>query len=303
MKLLVTGANGLLGQKLITLLAGQPGCELIATGRGVDRNPPAAGSYSYLSCDLTNQEEVRNLIQKALPDAVIHCAAMTQVDECELNQAACTATNVSATQYLISACELIGAHFTYVSTDFVFDGTKSYLSEADQPNPISFYGHSKLQAEQLVQNSSLRSAIVRTVLVYGVAHDPSRSNIVLWVKRSLEQEKRIKVVNDQWRTPTLAEDLALGCWLVCKDRQEGIFHISGEGMLSPYEIAMRTAEFYGLDADLITPVDASTFTQPGRRPPKTGFDISKARRILGFKPKSFKEGLVIVKSQLEASRA
>lgn len=298
MKILVTGANGLLGQKLVALLSSKDEVTLIATGRGSNRNPP--GSYSYLSCDLTSEEAVRNLIQKALPDCVIHCAAMTQVDDCQLDQVTCTAVNVSATSYLINACELIGAYMLYVSTDFVFDGSNGPLTEEDKPNPISFYGESKLKAEKLVQASSLKWAIARTVLVYGVAHDMSRSNIVLWVKKSLEQGKPIKVVNDQWRTPTLVEDLALGCWLVVKDRHEGIFHISGEGMVSPFDIAMKTAGFFGLDKSLITPVDASTFTQPGKRPPKTGFKIDKAKSILGFKPKSFEEGLAVLKGQLNA---
>lgn len=296
MKILVTGANGLLGQKLVMLLDAQRDIELVATGRGHNRNP--AGGYTYLSCDLTSDAEVQDLIHQTNPDCVIHCAAMTQVDECELHPEACTAINVAATGYLINACEKTGAYLLYLSTDFIFDGTRKLLTEEDQPNPISVYGHSKLQAENLVRRSRLKWAIVRTVLVYGVAHDLSRSNIVLWVKQRLEHQRPIRVVNDQWRTPTLAEDLAYGCWLVAKDAHQGVFHISGDVLLSPYDLALKTASVFDLDTSLITPVNASTFTQAGKRPPKTGFDIRKARDVLGFRPTTLDEGLAVVKTQL-----
>lgn len=296
MKILVTGANGLLGQKLVTLLSEKEGIQLIATGRGPNRNPE--GSYSYLSCDLCKAKEVDELICKTQPDAVIHSAAMTQVDDCELHQDACMQANVFATDYLIQACEKIDAYLLFLSTDFVFDGTTGPYREDDLPNPVSFYGRCKLQAEEAVKNSHLKWSIVRTVLVYGVAHDMSRSNIVLWVKRNLEEGKPIRVVNDQWRTPTLAEDLALGCFLILKDRHEGIFHLSGDEMMTPYTLALKTADFFKLNKELITPVDATVFTQPAKRPPKTGFDIRKARYLLGFHPRSFREGLILLHKQL-----
>ena len=295
MRVLITGANGLLGQKLVSLLSGMDEIIMIATGRGPNRNP--AGSYSYLSADLTNEHAVQKLITNSQPDVIIHCGAMTQVDECELHPDQCWQANVTATGYLVAAAETVNAYFLYVSTDFVFDGENGPYAENALPNPISHYGHSKLEAESLVSKSGLKASIVRTVLVYGVAHDPSRSNIVLWVKKNLEQNKPIKVVNDQWRTPTLAEDLAIGCWLVAKSQHQGIFHLSGEEMVTPYALAIQVADFFQLDQSLITAVDASTFTQPGKRPPRTGFIIEKAKGI-GFQPKSIAEGLAIVESQL-----
>ena len=295
MRVLITGANGLLGQKLVSLLSGMHEITTIATGRGPNRNP--AGSYSYLSADLTHPEEVNQLIIASRPDVLIHCGAMTQVDECELHPDQCWQANVSGTEYLLAAAKTVNAYFLYVSTDFVFDGENGPYEENDLPNPISHYGRSKLEAESLVLNSGLKASIVRTVLVYGVAHDPSRSNIVLWVKSSLEQHKPIQVVNDQWRTPTLAEDLAFGCWLVARDRHQGIFHLSGEEMVSPYSLAIKVADCFQLDRSLISAVDASTFTQPGKRPPRTGFIIEKAKGM-GFRPKSIAEGLAMVESQL-----
>ncbi len=300
MKILVTGANGLLGQKLVTLLRDEKDIELIATGRGINRNPE--GGYAYLSADLQNLEGIRAFLELSPPDVIIHCAAMTQVDECEENKKLCTQINVDATKNLIDVAKDLGAYFLYVSTDFVFDGKAGPYQESDLAMPISHYGKTKLASEELLHKSGLKYAIVRTVLVYGVAHDPSRSNLVLWVKNSLEEGKSIKVVNDQWRTPTLAEDLANGCLLVAKGKHEGIFHISGEGMMSPYNMALKVADHFDLDKSLISSVDANTFTQSGKRPPKTGFIIEKAKSQLGFQPTSFDDGLKIVAKQL-ASRS
>jgi len=126
----------------------------------------------------------------------------------------------------------------------------------------------------------------------------SRSNIVLWVKKSLEDGKRINVVNDQWRTPTLAEDLAMGCYLAASQKAKGIYHISGSEMMTPYDIAIATANFFNLNASLITSANSSTFTQPAKRPPKTGFIVTKAQRELGYKPHTFTEGLSVLASQI-----
>jgi dTDP-4-dehydrorhamnose reductase len=187
-----------------------------------------------------------------------------------------------------------------VSTDFIFDGTKELLDENAVPNPVNYYGESKLAGENVIRESDISWAILRTVLVYGVTQDMSRSNIVLWVKKSLEEGKTIQVVSDQWRTPTLAEDLAMGCYLAARKKAKGIFNISGKEYLSAYDIAIRTADFFKLDKSLIKETDSTKFTQPARRPPKTGFIVEKARRELGYEPHSFEEGLSVIASQLKS---
>jgi dTDP-4-dehydrorhamnose reductase len=189
-----------------------------------------------------------------------------------------------------------------VSTDFIFDGTHGPLDEGAIPNPVNFYGESKLAGERVIQASAIPWAILRTVLVFGITRDMSRSNIVLWVKNSLQQNKTIQVVNDQWRTPTLAEDLAMGCYLAAKKRARGVYNISGKDFMSPYDIAIKTAEFFQLDKSLIKATDSTKFTQPAKRPPKTGFIIDKARKELGYEPHSFEEGLEILARQIEESK-
>jgi dTDP-4-dehydrorhamnose reductase len=290
-KVLITGANGLLGQHLVSLLL-QRGFEVIAVGRGVNRLPFAdAANFRYYSADITDDLLVQGIFEKETPHTVVHAAAITQVDECQLNQEHCEAVNVRATAQLLLSAEACSSHFIYVSTDFVFDGEKGNYKESDDLNPVSWYGFTKVQAEAIAETSSIPFAIIRTCLVYGNAFTGTRSNIIHWVKKNLEERKPIKVVADQWRTPTYTEDLALGVLLVIEKQAAGIYHIAGRDLLTPYEMALQTAAFCKLDAALIEKVDAGSFSQPAKRPPRTGLDISKARRELGFEPIGFEDGL------------
>jgi dTDP-4-dehydrorhamnose reductase len=302
-RILITGANGLLGQKLVGLLTKQPNVELIATARGDNRLPFSEG-YTYRSMDITDRQQVLDVIGEVEPNVVIHGAAMTDVDKCETQKDACWAQNVHAVEYIIDACRATGAFLLHVSTDFIFDGAAGPYDETAEANPISFYGWSKQAGESAVIHSDradvpIRWAIARTVLVYGIAHDMSRSNIILWVKKSLEDGKNIKVVTDQWRSPTLAEDLAMGCYLIADKEVEGIFNISGKEVLTPYEMAIKTADYFGLDKSLIAQADSSTFTQVARRPPRTGFILDKSKSVLGYDPHSFEEGIAMLASQLK----
>lgn len=295
-RILLTGANGLLGQKLVKLFKEDKNVQVIATGKGEDRNPE--GKHEYYQLDITSQDQVNQVIDKVKPDVVINTAAMTNVDQCEIDPDSCWKLNVSAVDYLIKACEEHSAFLIHLSTDFIFDGENGPYKEDDIPNPQSKYAETKLISERLLEQSGLDYAIVRTMLVYGIVPGLSRSNIILWVKKSLEDGKHIKVVNDQWRTPTLAEDLAKGCALVAQKRAKGVFHISGKDLLTPHEMAIATADYFKLDKSLMEEVDGSIFTQPAKRPARTGFVLDKARTILGYEPVSFEEGLKVLEKQL-----
>jgi dTDP-4-dehydrorhamnose reductase len=296
MKILVTGSNGLLGQKLTELLENDPSVTLIATARGKSVLPITKGEFHAL--DITDGNAVDEVFARTKPDVVINTAAMTQVDQCETEREACWTANVTSVENLVKACEQNNVHLVHVSTDFIFDGTRGPLDENEKPNPVNYYGESKLAAEEVVKKSKTGWSILRTVLVFGITRDMSRSNIVLWVKNSLEQGKSIQVVNDQWRTPTLAEDLAQGCYLAAKKKATGIYNISGKDFLTPYDIAIATANYFKLDKSLVNVTDSTKFTQPAKRPPKTGFIIDKARTDLGYEPRSFDEGLAVLESQL-----
>ncbi len=296
MKIMVTGSNGLLGQKLIHQLANRPDVTLLATARGNNRLKQQAG-YAYTSLDITDGAAVLALCNAWQPDAIIHTAAMTQVDDCEDQQAACWELNVTAVDHLIRAAEAVNAHLVHLSTDFIFDGAAGPYDETAAPNPLSFYGKSKLAAEKLLLESSISYSIIRTVLVYGVAEDMSRSNIVLWAKGALEKGQPLRIVSDQFRTPTLAEDLAQGCILAAMKRAQGIYNISGKDQMSVLELVKRVAKYFDLPTDQISEVSTDTLNQRARRPLVTGFILDKARRDLGYEPHSFEEGIALVISQ------
>jgi dTDP-4-dehydrorhamnose reductase len=297
MRILVTGSNGLLGQKLTHLLQQDKDVHLIATARGKSVLTITRGEYH--SMDISDAVQVEDVLRLTKPDVIVNTAAMTQVDDCETQRDACWKANVTSVEYLVRCCESLQIHLVHVSTDFIFDGTHGPLDETETPAPVNFYGESKLAAEKIILNSKISWAILRTVLVFGITHDMSRSNIVLWVKNSLQQLKTIQVVNDQWRTPTLAEDLAQGCYLAAKKKATGIYNISGKDFLSPYDIAIKTATYFKLDKSLIKPTDSSQFKQPAKRPLTTGFIIDKARKELGYEPHSFDEGLAILATQID----
>ncbi len=298
MRILITGSNGLLGQKLVAALRNDPVVELIATSRGPDRSPEPLRTR-YYSLDISVKAEVNAVFAATRPEVVIHTAAMTNVDACELDPVACRLQNVTATENLVAAAVRHDCHFIFLSTDFIFDGLNGPYREEDEPIPLSIYGQSKLDAERLVMGAGLRKwAIARTIIVYGIAEGLSRSNVVLWARGALENRQPIKVVDDQWRMPTLAEDLADGCIRIAKRAATGIYHLSGPDGMSILELVERVGAFFNLDTSKICPVKSNSLGQPATRPPYTGFVLDKARRELGYAPHGFEEGLAVLRDQL-----
>jgi len=300
-KIVVTGSNGLLGQKLIYALKKRKDVQVIATSTGVNRIMDKQG-YIYESLDITSKEEVTAIIKKYTPDVVINTAAMTNVDACESKREECWALNVTAVQHIVDALEQEGgknAQLIHLSTDFIFDGDKgSEYVETDKPNPQSYYALSKYESEKIVQKSKISWAIARTIIVYGIVDNMSRSNIVLWAKDALSKGQKMNVVDDQFRSPTLAEDLAEGCILIAEKGATGIYHLSGPETMSILELVYRVADFWKLDKSVVTVTKSTTLNQAARRPPYTGFVIDKAKRELGYKPHTFEEGLAILDKQL-----
>lgn len=299
--ILVTGSNGLLGQKLIHLLRLRKDIILIACSKGENRISETNG-YIYETLDITSENNTQTIISKYNPHTIIHTAAMTNVDACEINQKECYEVNVKGTENLIKSAETIKEHtphFIHLSTDFVFDGKSGPYKEEDITNPLSWYANTKLQSEEIVMQSKLNWAIARTIIVFGTAEKISRTNIVLWAIENLINKKEINIVNDQYRTPTLAEDLADACVRIADRKACGIFHVSGKDFMSIYEMVVRIANYFNFDATLVKPISSEGLNQPAKRPPKTGFDISKAMQVLGYNPHTFEESLDIIVQQLK----
>jgi dTDP-4-dehydrorhamnose reductase len=224
---------------------------------------------------------------------------MTNVDKCEKNQKECWEINVNAVENIANSCELVKAHLLHLSTDFVFDGTAGPYNETDQPNPLHFYAESKLKSEEIVQKTLTNWSIARTIIIYGITDNMSRSNIVLWAKSEIGKGNTINVVNDQYRSPTFAEDLAKGCISIIDKSAYGLYHLSGPKTYSILNLVYQVADFYNLDKSLILPVTSASLNQSATRPLSTGFDITKAKKDLDFNPVDFLEGIKIMDQQIK----
>ncbi|MAU37286.1 MAG: NAD(P)-dependent oxidoreductase [Flavobacteriales bacterium] len=299
MKILITGTNGLLGQKLLHKLRADNYFELIATSKGDNRVSNKNG-YTYISLDVTNKEDVERIILAQKPHVVINTAAMTNVDLCEEQKKECDLLNVDAVTYLADSCLRIDAHLIQISTDFIFDGEDGPYKEEDMPNPLSYYGLSKLKSEQLLQDHDVQWTILRTIIVFGIGENLSKGNIVLWAKDALAKGESLNIIDDQFRAPTLAEDLADICILAARKKALGIFNASGKDIMSIYEIVERVAKYYGNTTDNLNKISTATLNQKAIRPPRTGFILDKSINELGYSPHSFEECLAIMDEQLKA---
>lgn len=265
---------------------------MAAANRGKRRVPDDI-VFNYFSTDFTDASAVLKLVAETNPQVIIHTAAISKPDECENDKDYCLQNNVEATRHLLQAFKLIqspGALFIYLSTDFVF-GEDGPHSEGDIKNPLNFYGESKLRAEELVIDSGLRYSIVRPVFIYGEVWTSLRPSFLHWVKNSLEAHKPIKVVSDQLRTPTHVYDICEGIEAIIKQQKTGIYHLAGKDILSPYKMAIITANVLGLDDGLIENVTSEIFPEPVKRAKRSGLKIDKAAAELLYEPVSFEEGV------------
>jgi dTDP-4-dehydrorhamnose reductase len=296
-RILITGSNGLLGQKLVKRCQKQ-GIPFLALSKGKNRNP-AILNIHYRNVDITNKTSLEKAVDFFGPTHIINSAAITNVDYCELNPKECFAVNVDAVRHICEIAQARGIHVQQLSTDFVFDGEKGDYNEEDEVNPLSVYAQSKVHSERIVMEIMHKQwSIVRTIIVFGTGHELSRSNIVLWARETLKTGNELNIVDDQFRAPTWADDLAYGCIEILKRSHQGIFHLSGPKTYSIFQLVEMIAEFYGLSHDQIKRVSSMTLSQPAKRPPKTGFDLSKAQQLLDYRPMSFLEALESLENEL-----
>lgn len=297
MKILITGSNGLLGQKLVKRCI-KHNIPFIATSKGGNRNPDCPET-AYRSMDITNKSDIISVVNSEEPTAIIHTAAHTNVDFCELNREECHEVNVHATELLWDISKEKSIHFQLLSTDFVFDGLKGNYTETDPVNPLSVYAQSKVDAEKLLlSDENTNWSIARTIIVYGTGHGLSRSNMIVWALEALPKGDEMKLVNDQFRAPTWADDLAYGCVEIIKRNEKGIFHLCGPVTRAIDETVEEIAKILEIAAPKITTISSATLSQPAARPPKTGFDLSKARNLLAYSPMDFDKTIPILKEEL-----
>ncbi len=293
-KILVTGANGLVGQCLVRELAGT--CELLATARQPalrEGLPPVP----YRPLDISIWQNCRDVILQFKPDVIINAAAFTHVDACETQREVCWRANVKGVEYLARVARRIMALLIQISTDYIFDGQNGPYPEDHPPAPIGYYGKAKLAAENAVRMTGIPYAIIRTNVVYGTGADV-KNNFFLWVYNSLKAGKPIRVVTDQFNNPTLADDLAAGIHQLIEQSKYGIYHLAGPEYCSRYDFARKIAAVFEFSPDHIHPITSADLPQTAPRPLHGGLRIEKAVHELGYQPRATTTALQLLKERL-----
>jgi dTDP-4-dehydrorhamnose reductase len=295
MRILITGANGLLGQKVTETFVRETDHELICTD--IMPNPSLDGKFRYLPLDITGKEDVKKTVLKHEPNVIVNAAAFTNVDACETERELCWRVNVDAVKNLIIAARKVSAKVIHISSDYVFDGKSGNYDEDSVPSPQSFYGKSKLASENALISSVIEYAIIRTMILYGVANNV-RPNFATWLVDKLVNDEPVKVVDDQLGHPTVADDVALAVLQIIEKNCSGIYHVCGSECVSRYKFALKLADIFEFEKNLIIPIKTSELQQAAARPMNSSFITLKAESELGIKPMNVSEGLYFLKHQL-----
>ena len=292
-KIIITGVNGLLGQQLLE----QGHNKFAVLGIDLQEKPfNQKIKFDYAQLDLTKRSSVKNVVTSFKPNYIINTAAMTDVDGCETQKELCWKINVEAIENLIYAVRNTGTKIIQVSSDYVFDGKDGPYSETSIPKPLGHYGKSKLASENLLIAAGVEHAIVRTMVLYGFGTE-IRSNFVTWLIEKLKKNEPVKIVTDQYGNPTLADDLAHAILQIIDRNKWNLYHIAGSELIDRYKFALKVANVFKLDKDLIAPITTSELSQSAPRPLKSGFIIDKARADLGIEMSNVEQGLKKVKKQ------
>jgi len=294
-RVLITGSNGMLGQRAAQFYSSKENIELLATSV---EEKSVIDTVEYVSCDIKCRDEIKKVVHDYCPDFIVHTAAFTNVDLSEKLREDAWKINVKGVEYIAEAARAIDAHIIHISTDYIFDGKEGPYSENDTPNPIGYYGRTKLASENALRISGTFFTILRTNVLYGIALN-SRPDFVRWVVKSLSKEEHIRIVKDQINNPTFIDDLVQGINKIIEFRKTGVYNIGGQEFLSRYDFTLRIADYFDLDKNLITAITTEELNQPARRPLKSGLVILKAETELGYKPHTIIESLAAMKKELD----
>ena len=293
----ISGANGMLGQRAVNFYSQKGNIELLACSLEEKSIRELPQNIEYISCDITNREKIKSFIYDFCPDYILNLAAYTNVDLSEVDREKTWKANVKAVEYLAEAARTIDAHIIHISTDYIFDGKNGPYNEDDIPNPLGYYGRTKLASENVLKISGVLSTILRTNVLYGVAINHN-SDFVNWVIKTLKNNEQIRIVTDQINNPTFTDDMVQAISKVIEFRKTGVYNIGGQEFISRYEFTQIISDFFNLDKSLINPIKTEELNQKARRPLKSGLITLKAESELGYKPHTIHEALSIIKKEL-----
>jgi len=294
-RILIVGSNGMLGQRLIEFYKKLNDVVLLAASV---EEKSVFDDADYVQADISNRNEIKKVVYDFCPDFIINAAAYTNVDKSESERELAWKINVKGVEYLSEAARVLDSHLIHISTDYIFDGKNGPYTENDTPNPLGYYGRTKLASENTLKISGCKNTILRTNVLYGTAKF-SRPDFVKWVVESLREKKEIKIVDDQINNPTFIDDLVQGINKIVEQHKEGIYNIGGNEFLNRYDFTLMIAEYFNLDKNLIKKIKTEELNQPARRPLKSGLITIKAQSELGYKPHTILQTLELMKMELE----
>ena len=290
MRIIILGANGFTGRRILKRLIQRQEHTILAYSMHLDILPEEG--YHFQTLDMLDYTATDAILKDFSPEVIINASALSVVDYCEQHPEEAYALNVSAVKHLAEYCQTHKCRLIHLSTDFVFDGTSTCpYTETDATNPMNYYGKTKRWGEEVIEQTGIDYAIVRVEVVYGKPLPGQHGNIVHLVKNRLENGQGIRVVSDQFRSPTWVEDIARAIELLLPGKHRGIYHICGGETLSVADIAYRVAKHFGLDTSLIQAVTTEEMNEATPRPLFSPMSTGKALLEFGFQPSAFEEGL------------
>jgi len=287
MKIFLIGGSGLFGQAFINLVK-RTSHWLYAT-----YNENSIDFERAIFLDITDKEKVKDVMEKIHPDVIVHAAAFTNVDKCEIEREKAYNVNVVGTKNVARTSKKIGTKLVYISTDYVFDGIKGLYNEEDKTNPINYYGLTKLEGEKVIEKNCDDFIIARTSVIYGA----NKKNFATWVINELKNGKQINIVTDQWVSPTLNVDLAEQILALIEKGESGIFHTAGRERISRHDFVLKLAKIFGFNEKLIIPTTSDKMNWVAKRPKDSSLGVSKISNIK--KPYKVEEALRLLKEKIQ----
>ncbi len=292
-RIMIVGSNGMLGQRLVNHFVARKDVEILLTSA---EEKSYFENLEYRQIDITNRKNVKKIILEFYPDIIINVAAFTNVDKCETEKELAWKINAEGVEHLAKYAVPSHSHLIHISTDYVFDGKDGPYSEKDLPNPISYYGRSKLAGENVIRRFDIPFTIIRTNVLFGPAKF-GRPDFVKWVVQSLNNKQKIKIVTDQINNPTYLDDLVLAISKICDLKKTGLYNIGGTEFLSRFDFTKKIAEFFDLDFSLVEPILTKDLHQPALRPLNSGLITLKAETELNYKPLELNECFTLMNKE------
>ena len=297
LKVMIVGARSKTAEAIARVLNAETAWKFIMLSSGVN-DVEHSGRLSLYPTNYTGTKEAKDIFLRELPDVVVNTAAMTNVDACEENRREAWQANVQWVEFLIRMCKITDARLVQFSTDYIFDGARGPYTETDAPNPINYYGKTKLAGENVCRTANIPCAIIRTNVVYGFSAY-GHTDFVRWTVDRLREGKQFAVVTDQFSNPTLTDDLALITYRIIRNNSVGVFNAGGGEWLSRYEFARKIAQAFEYDPDHVQQCTTADLQQKAKRPLNGGLITLKTESATGVKPAIIEAGLITLRRQIQ----